>query len=209
MPHYARWGPNSLPQKGAEFLQFLAYVYCGQTAAWIKMPLGKEVDLGPHDIVLDGYPAFPSQKGGGAPPKFRPMSIVAKRLDRSGWHLAWRLASAEGTLCSIETQPPPQKRQSPHFLAHVYCGQTAALIKVPLGTEVGLSADDIVTAGHPLPKRGQPPNFRPVYCGQTAGRITMPLVMEVGLCPGHILHRFRDIAVDRSEIAIFYYPSCV
>jgi len=24
-----------------------------------------------------------------------------------------------------------------------------------------------------------------------------------------ILHRFRDIAVDRSEIAIFYYPSCV
>jgi len=25
----------------------------------------------------------------------------------------------------------------------------------------------------------------------------------------HILHRFRDIAVDRSEIAIFGYPSCV
>ena len=24
-----------------------------------------------------------------------------------------------------------------------------------------------------------------------------------------ILHRFRDIAVDRSKIAIFYYPSCV
>ena len=24
-----------------------------------------------------------------------------------------------------------------------------------------------------------------------------------------ILHRFRDIAVDRSEIAIFYYPSCL
>jgi len=24
-----------------------------------------------------------------------------------------------------------------------------------------------------------------------------------------ILHRFRDIVVDRSEIAIFYYPSCV
>jgi len=25
----------------------------------------------------------------------------------------------------------------------------------------------------------------------------------------HILHRFRDIAVDRSEIAILGYPSCV
>jgi len=24
-----------------------------------------------------------------------------------------------------------------------------------------------------------------------------------------ILHRFRDIAVDKSKIAIFYYPSCV
>jgi len=23
------------------------------------------------------------------------------------------------------------------------------------------------------------------------------------------LHRFRDIAVDKSEIAILYYPSCV
>jgi len=25
----------------------------------------------------------------------------------------------------------------------------------------------------------------------------------------HILHRFRDIAFDRSKIAIFGYPSCV
>ena len=33
------------------------------------------------------------------------------------------------------------------------------------------------------------------------------LVINSNLPP--ILHRFRDIAVDRSEIAIFYYPSCV
>jgi len=32
-------------------------------------------------------------------------------------------------------------------------------------------------------------------------------VINTNLPP--ILHRFRDIAVDRSEIAIFYYPSCV
>jgi len=31
----------------------LAYVYCGQTAGWIKMPLGTEVNLGPGDVVLD------------------------------------------------------------------------------------------------------------------------------------------------------------
>jgi len=33
------------------------------------------------------------------------------------------------------------------------------------------------------------------------------LVINSNLPP--ILHRFRDIAVDRSEIAIFGYPSCV
>jgi len=33
------------------------------------------------------------------------------------------------------------------------------------------------------------------------------LVINTNLPP--ILHRFRDIAVDRAEIAIFGYPSCV
>jgi len=31
------------------------------------MPLGREVDLGPSDIVLDGDPAPPPKKGGRAP----------------------------------------------------------------------------------------------------------------------------------------------
>jgi len=47
------------------------------------MPLGTEVGLGPGHIVLDGDPAPPHQKGG-KPPNFRPVSIVAKRLDASG-----------------------------------------------------------------------------------------------------------------------------
>ena len=38
--------------------QFLAHVYCGQTARWMKTPLGTEVDLGPGYIVLDGVPAL-------------------------------------------------------------------------------------------------------------------------------------------------------
>ena len=33
------------------------------------------------------------------------------------------------------------------------------------------------------------------------------LVINTNLPP--ILHRFLDIAVDRSKIAIFYYPSCL
>jgi len=56
--------------------QFSSHVYCGQTAGWMKMPLGTEVDLGPGHIVLDGDSAPPA-KGAQQPPSFRPMSIAA------------------------------------------------------------------------------------------------------------------------------------
>jgi len=56
-----------------------ALVRCGQTDGWTKMPLGMEADLGPGDVVLDGDPAPPKR---GTAPSFRPMSVVAKRLDR-------------------------------------------------------------------------------------------------------------------------------
>jgi len=54
------------------------------------MPLGMEVGLGPGDFVLDGDPALPPPKKGRVPPNFRPMSIVAKRLDGSEHHLVRR-----------------------------------------------------------------------------------------------------------------------
>jgi len=77
-------GDPAPPQKGGGARQFSAHVYCSQTAAWIKMPLGTEVGLGPGDIVLDEDPAPPPRKGGRALlPNFRPMSILAKRLDGS------------------------------------------------------------------------------------------------------------------------------
>ena len=63
--------PAPLPKRsGAP--QFSAHVYCGQTAAWIKMPLGTEVGLGPGHIVLDGDLALPSRKGVQQPPLFGP-----------------------------------------------------------------------------------------------------------------------------------------
>ena len=43
--------------------QFSAHAYCGRTAAWIKMPLGMEVGLGPCHIVLDQETAPPLPKG--------------------------------------------------------------------------------------------------------------------------------------------------
>ena len=42
-------------------------VYCGQTVGWIKMPLGTDVGLGPGDIVLDGDPALPIDRGTAIP----------------------------------------------------------------------------------------------------------------------------------------------
>jgi len=88
-PHCVRWGPSSPPQKGDRAPQFLAHFYCGQTAGWIKMPLGMEVGLGPGDFVLDGDPA-PLPKKGAEPPNFWPMSIVSKRLDGSRCHVVRR-----------------------------------------------------------------------------------------------------------------------
>jgi len=48
--------------------QFLAHVYCGQMAKWMKTPLGTEVDLGAGHVVLDGVPA--PAKGAQQPPLF-------------------------------------------------------------------------------------------------------------------------------------------
>ena len=45
-------GDPAIPQNSTT--QFLAHVYCGQTAGWMKTQLGMEVDLGPGHIVLDG-----------------------------------------------------------------------------------------------------------------------------------------------------------
>jgi len=42
------------------------------------MPLGREVGLGPGDIVLDGDPALPAKRGAQQPPTFQARSIVAK-----------------------------------------------------------------------------------------------------------------------------------
>jgi len=65
--------PSRLPpqKKGHSSPHFLAHVYCGQTAGWIRIRLGTEVGLVQGHIVLDGDPA-PPQRGTAAPPMFGP-----------------------------------------------------------------------------------------------------------------------------------------
>jgi len=78
-----------------------------------------------------------------------------------------------------------------HPMTLVYCGQTVAWIKMPLGAEVGLSTGHNVSNGDPavpLRKGHSSPHFLAhIYCGQTAGWIKMSLGTAVGLSPGHVV----------------------
>ena len=77
-------------QKGGGAPKFSAHVYCGQTAGWIKMPLGMEVGLSPGDFVLHGDPP-PPQKGGEAP-NFRSMFIIVIAISLEHCNIAqWLL----------------------------------------------------------------------------------------------------------------------
>ena len=82
----------------------------------MKLVLGMEVGLSPGDFVLDGD-LVPFPKRGRSPlPNFRPISIVAKRLDGSRWHLAWRWALLQAIVCLMGPSSPPQKKgQIPNF----------------------------------------------------------------------------------------------
>ena len=149
-------GIQPLPKKGRP--QISAHVYCSQTTAWIKMPLGTQVGLGSGDFVLDGDvldrndPAPPPKKGDRAPsPIFGPCLLWPNGwMDQAGtWHGGgpW----SRPFCANMETQPPPQigGGPSPQFSAHVYCGQTAEWINMALGTKVGLDPGHIVLDGDP------------------------------------------------------------
>jgi len=182
-----RWDPVPLPKKGAEPPpQFSAHFYCGQTAGWIKMALGTEVGLGPRHIVLDRDPVpIPKMGGKAAPPKFRPIFIVAKRMDAPRCHLVWVYIRPQPRRLCVRWGPSPPRKKikgaEPQFSAHVYCGQTAAWIKMPLGTEVySVGLRDIMLDGDP--------QFSAIVrCDQTAVWTKMPLSTEVGLDPDNFV----------------------
>jgi len=90
-------GDPAAPRKKAHHpTQFLAHVYCGQTAGWMKTPLGTEVDLCPGHIILGGVPGYSQlpRKGHRSPSLFglcllwprSPISATAELLFTKG---AW------------------------------------------------------------------------------------------------------------------------
>jgi len=123
--HCVRWGPSFPPQKGGGApYPFSVHVYCGQTAGWITMAVGMEVDGGPGHIVLDGDPALLPKRV--TAPNFRPIFIVAKRLDASRYHLVHGGRPQPRRLCVRSGPSHPQNKGHTHptptstqFVAHV------------------------------------------------------------------------------------------
>jgi len=90
--------PAPAPQNGRS-PQFSAHLYCGQTAGWIKITLGINVEHGPGHIVLDGDQA-PSRKTEAEPPIIGPFLL---------WPNGWMHQDA--TLIATCYGGMPQSRQ--------------------------------------------------------------------------------------------------
>jgi len=95
-------------------------------------------------------------------------------------YIVWAVACIK--FLAIENMPA-------HFSTHVYYGQTAGWIRMPLGTYYGCMSrarrQCVRTMGTHLPHgkgHSSPPHFSVhVYCGQTAGWSRITLGTEVGL----------------------------
>jgi len=164
--------------------QFSAHVYCGQTAGWIKMPLGRQVGLSKRHCGSWG-PSSPSPKWEQSPfANFRPCLLWPDCwMDHD---VTWRGGRSRPRPYCARWGPscPSPKVHSPQFLAYICCGQMAGWIKMPLGREIGLSPSDIVLDGDPAPPRpkvAEPQFSSHVYCGQTVDGFKMALGTEVGL----------------------------
>jgi len=120
------------------------------------MALGMEVGLGPVHIVPDRNTAPLPKKGGKASPSIFGPSLL--------WPNGWMHQDASWyggrplprQLCVRWGPSLYTKRGSPtQCSAHVYCDQTAAWIKMSLGTEVGLGLRDTVFDVDPAtPEKG-------------------------------------------------------
>ena len=109
---------------------------------------------------------LPSPEKGTQPINFRSMYIVA-----------------QATL--LDGDPALSKRgTAPQLSAHVYCGQTAGWIKIPLDTKVGICPGHILSDGDPAPPlpKGHSPQFFGPYPLRPNGCIDQDATcMEVGL----------------------------
>jgi len=119
------------------------------------MSLGVEVGLGPVNFVLDGDPAPPKDERAQPPPNvYCGQTAKNCKMNLTFVPLGTEVdLSPEDAVLDGYPAPTIQGAQLLRFSAHVYCGQTAGWMKMPLGTEVDSA----------LPAKGaqQPPLFGP------------------------------------------------
>ena len=160
--------------------QFSAHVCCGQTAGWIKMPLGIVVGLSSSYIVLDGEPGLPK----GAHP------LLLRHGQTAGWIkmlLGTEISLGPGHIV-LDRNRAPQKGEGHSNSPFVGPCMLWPNGWMDQGTETGLGPGDIVLDGDPAhpPPEGQSLQFSAhIYCGHMAGWIKMPLGREVGLGPSN------------------------
>jgi len=114
--------PALPPKKGAQPPQFSAHAYCGQTAGWIKMPLGTMVGLGPGNIALDADPS--TTQGAQSLPRISAHVCCGQTAGWIKMPLGTNVGLGPGHIVTWEpsyymgTQlPPPKKKgaQPPNF----------------------------------------------------------------------------------------------
>jgi len=125
-------------------------LYCGQTAAWIKMPLGTDVGLGlsgrprPTRIVLDGDPAPPPLKG--HIPQFSANVRFGQTAPWTKMPLGVQVGLGSRNFVFDGDPATPRKKGPTH--PHPIFGPCLlwpnGWMKMPLGTEVDLSPGHIV-----------------------------------------------------------------
>ena len=142
----------------------------------------------------------PLPKKGAEPPIFDPYLLWP-----NGWmhqDVTWHGGRPQPRRLCVRWGPSPLpiKGRSPQLSAHVYCGRTAACIKMPPGIELGLGPGDFVLDGDPAPspQRGTDPQFLAhICCGQMAAWIKMSLGMELGLGRGDFVLDGDPVALSR------------
>jgi len=126
------------------------------------MPLGTEVGLGLHDIVLDGDPALPPIKGHS--PQF---SASVRRGQTAGWTkmtLGMEVGLGPGNFVFDGDPATPRKKDTPPHLIFGPCllwPNGWVCVDEDPGTEVDLSPGHI-----------QPPSFRPMSIVATVAHLS-------------------------------------
>jgi len=109
----------------------VSLVYCGQTAGWIKMPLGTELGLSLGDIVLDGDPAPTHGKGHSSPPLFGPCLLWPNGwMDQdSTWYGGRPQPRRHCVRWGVRPSSPPRKgAQQPPAIFSPLCSRTVTCL---------------------------------------------------------------------------------